>query len=459
MDVGVGGLNLARWYEFSTSGTPSLVSGQQGDISPGSGVSTSYPSVAINSNGDIAMSFIQSSTSQPYSAYITGRLASDSAGTMQTPVEIAAGVLPVPGELRGGDYSSTEYDPSNTNEFWSANEYNFDNTGSNFDWGTQIAQYTLGSSLPPADLAVTSNTGPGTANEGDSLTYTVAVTNNGPNDAPNTVLTDTLPANLSYVSASSTSGTVTQSGSVVTVTVPDLSNGASFTLTVNVQATEDGTSTSTAHVTSNAPDPTPGNNTLAATTIVTETLPVVSGPIIVTTRKVNNLTVATFTHSSGVEPASAFIATINWGDGKTSTGTITESGTTYTVKGSHNYNGKGGGGSHTVTTTVTESGSTPNVGTEDNATVGKGKGAATSNLVTLVHVSRPTAPNSPASSGVIVAGADAESSGAAAFSDWYATQEASVLTAGLAPASTKLKSAIPQGPRALGGFGGYEQTA
>ena len=39
---------------------------------------------------------------------------------------------------------------------------------------------------------------------------------------------------------------------------------------------------------------------------------------------------ATFTHANGVEPASAFTATINWGDGTTSTGTITLSGTTYT---------------------------------------------------------------------------------------------------------------------------------
>ena len=61
---------------------------------------------------------------------------------------------------------------------------------------------------------------------------------------------------------------------------------------------------------------------------------------------------ATFTHANGVEPASDFVATINWGDGSTSTGTITESGTTYTVKGSHTY---ATNGSHTVTTTVVES--------------------------------------------------------------------------------------------------------
>ena len=47
-----------------------------------------------------------------------------------------------------------------------------------------------------------------------------------------------------------------------------------------------------------------------------------------------NVVVATFTHASGVEPTSAFNATINWGDGTTSPGTITQSGTTYSVTGS-----------------------------------------------------------------------------------------------------------------------------
>jgi hypothetical protein len=70
--------------------------------------------------------------------------------------------------------------------------------------------------------------------------------------------------------------------------------------------------------------------------------------------------VATFTHASGVEPTSAFVATINWGDGSTSVGTITLSGSTYRVTGSHTY---AQSGTHTVTTTVAETGAAPNVAT------------------------------------------------------------------------------------------------
>jgi hypothetical protein len=57
-----------------------------------------------------------------------------------------------------------------------------------------------------------------------------------------------------------------------------------------------------------------------------------------------------------VEPTSAFSATIHWGDGTTSAGTITLSGTTYVVKGSHTFVTSG---SHTVSITVTEIGSAP----------------------------------------------------------------------------------------------------
>ena len=63
---------------------------------------------------------------------------------------------------------------------------------------------------------------------------------------------------------------------------------------------------------------------------------------------------ATFTHANGLEPVSAFTATINWGDGKTSTGTISLSGTTYTVRGSHSYRRGVNLGNTWITTTVTE---------------------------------------------------------------------------------------------------------
>jgi choice-of-anchor C domain-containing protein len=51
--------------------------------------------------------------------------------------------------------------------------------------------------------------------------------------------------------------------------------------------------------------------------------------------------VATFTDSYPNAPASDFAANIQWGDGGTSTGVITQSGSTYTVKGTHSYAANG----------------------------------------------------------------------------------------------------------------------
>jgi uncharacterized repeat protein (TIGR01451 family) len=204
-----------------------------------------------------------------------------------------------------------------------------------------------------ADLAV-SVAGPASATEGDSLTYTVTVTNNdAANAGTGVVLTDTLGANLSYLSATASQGTFSASGGAVTFNLGTLAPGASATLTVTARATEDGTLSDSATVSATSGDPASANNSATASTAVAEAPIVVSGPITVTGKNANNIVVATFTHANGVEPASAFRATIDWGDGKTSTGTITLSGTTYTVTDSHRYSKPG---SHTVTTTVTEIG-------------------------------------------------------------------------------------------------------
>ncbi len=210
--------------------------------------------------------------------------------------------------------------------------------------------FTGGVVGPSADLAVT-NIGPSTSTEGNSVTYNLTVTNNGPSTATNVVLTDTLGANLNYVSATKSQGTVAHSGSVVTYSIGSVAVGQTVTATITAQATEDGNLINSAAVSSSRPDANLSNNTAIATTAVAEDTIVVSAPIIVSGKNQSNVTVATFAHASGVEPTSAFVATINWGDGSNSAGTITLSGSTYTVKGSHTYSQNG---SRTVTATVVE---------------------------------------------------------------------------------------------------------
>jgi hypothetical protein len=61
---------------------------------------------------------------------------------METPVLVMAGAA-LAGAFRGGDCSATEFDPTTPAGFWSANEFQFDTSGDNTHWGTQIAEYNI----------------------------------------------------------------------------------------------------------------------------------------------------------------------------------------------------------------------------------------------------------------------------------------------------------------------------
>ena len=125
--------------------------------------------------------------------------------------------------------------------------------------GTAMSAGAFGASY---DLAVV-KTGPAMANAGDNVTYTIVVTNNGPDNAANVTLTDQIPQGLTYVSydgAAAPSFTCTQPA--VGATNPDrlectsqlFAAGASQTLTItfNIPANAAGGSTFTnvANVTS-----------------------------------------------------------------------------------------------------------------------------------------------------------------------------------------------------------------
>lgn len=144
--VGIGDAQAhARWYEIGISPTPTLL--QQGTIGVGSGTSSYYPSVAIAPNGDLGMTFIQSSSNEYMSMYVTGRKAGDPAGTMQTPVLAKAGETAYSASFdsspyRAGDYSGITVDPSD-NTFWAANEYAKNLTNSQAKWGTWIGHFSL----------------------------------------------------------------------------------------------------------------------------------------------------------------------------------------------------------------------------------------------------------------------------------------------------------------------------
>ena len=124
--------------------------------------------------------------------------------------------------------------------------------------------------LSLADLAIVKTvTGGGTTHvPGASISYDLVVTNEGPITAVNTTVTDTLPADAGFVSATPTTGSCAESGGVITCDLGDLIDGASETITVVATIAADSTTTQTnvAQVSSDVPDPTPGNNVSSVST-------------------------------------------------------------------------------------------------------------------------------------------------------------------------------------------------
>ncbi|MBS1252927.1 MAG: hypothetical protein MAG451_01970 [Anaerolineales bacterium] len=124
----------------------------------------------------------------------------------------------------------------------------------------------------PADLSVTKTDSPDPVNAGDDLTYIVTVANSGPEDATAT-LVDTLPAGVSFVSATPGAPTCTHTAGAVTCNLGTIvKNGGStiVTIVVNVPlATPAGAVlVNTATVTGSRPDSDLSNNTATQETTV-----------------------------------------------------------------------------------------------------------------------------------------------------------------------------------------------
>jgi uncharacterized repeat protein (TIGR01451 family) len=128
-----------------------------------------------------------------------------------------------------------------------------------------------------ADVGVTKSSNPNSALPDTNVTYTITVSNNGPNVATNATLTDPLPAGVTFVSLSSPGGWLCNSltpgsGGTLTCTNPNLplTVGAVFTLVVHIDpgATLGSFITNQAQVSTSAFDPDNENDSSAASTLV-----------------------------------------------------------------------------------------------------------------------------------------------------------------------------------------------
>jgi hypothetical protein len=189
--VASGGIARVHWYQIDTTqGDPYLF--QWGEIDQGPTAYTYMPSISMNYEGDIGMTFMESDPNSEYvSMYVTGQSVHDwGSGTMQTPMATHPGTSYFT-LYRAGDYSGITVDPTDGYSFWAANEYK----GSD-PWNTGIANFGvsyngpehaardsfgLKSLLTVVGLAPATSATPGSV-AGQSATTSTATTTCGPAD-------------------------------------------------------------------------------------------------------------------------------------------------------------------------------------------------------------------------------------------------------------------------------------
>lgn len=123
-------------------------------------------------------------------------------------------------------------------------------------------------SPPTTDLAVAMDSAPNPALVGSPLTYTVSVANNGPSPASGITVTNALPPNAAFLSATGSLGSFVSVGQVVFWSLPGLSSGSAATATIVVAPLVEGTYTATATAGGAQYDPVDSNNIATNTTAV-----------------------------------------------------------------------------------------------------------------------------------------------------------------------------------------------
>jgi uncharacterized repeat protein (TIGR01451 family) len=294
------------------------------DPEPASGPANPYPSLLSVSNvtgfvSQVTVTFSNLSHSYPHDiatllvgpngqdvALMVSAAANASVGMVnQTLIfdQTAANPLPASGIIVSGTYRPGDYQPSysfsnapagpystnlsvfsgiSPNGTWSLYAYDTtqgDSGGISNGWAVTIT--TITPVNQEADMAASIVASTGQLTLGNSATFLLSVTNNGPNPA-SAYLTNVLPAGLSFVSASIPQTNYTQNGQVVLYTLGMLNPGTGLTITNVLSAIGGGLETDTIIASSTLPDPDPANNSASAVVAVNEPFAEVAAGIIAT---------------------------------------------------------------------------------------------------------------------------------------------------------------------------------
>jgi len=150
----------------------------------------------------------------------------------------------------------------NTAEVMTANQPDIDSTPGNGDPNEDDFATAI-FTTPVADLSLTNTVDNATPDRNQIVTFTVVITNSGPDNATGIVVTNRIPPNFNFAGSSTTTGIFTPTAG--TWVIPSLASGASATLTYSGRARNFTAVTSVAEITradQSDPDSIPGNGNL-----------------------------------------------------------------------------------------------------------------------------------------------------------------------------------------------------
>lgn len=112
-----------------------------------------------------------------------------------------------------------------------------------------------------SDLAITKTISNASPNVGENITFTITASNAGPSDATKVSVLDALPSGYTFVSATSSTGSLSSPN----WPIGGLANGATATLSIVARVNATGKYNNTASIKGAENDPNPGNNSSSVT--------------------------------------------------------------------------------------------------------------------------------------------------------------------------------------------------
>ena len=191
------------------------------------------------------------------------------------PVAISAGIPPWAGSFRPDQPLSifTGKSGTNVNGTWLlhlVDQYSPD-SGILQCWSLNVTPALCtegGGECPGSDLALGMTAMPEPVFVSNSLAFSISVTNIGPSSAKAVTVSQLLPAGFAFVSASSSQGSCSQAGGVLTAKLGGMLGGAKATISVLTVPATPGTFSFTATASSEQPDFNPLNNSATVTSHV-----------------------------------------------------------------------------------------------------------------------------------------------------------------------------------------------